>query len=331
MASSELTDQEKTQRNEANDNTEPNEGAENIINLVAARKLCDLKPKFMYNCLLVGVLISYGLAGGFVFKTFEAAPIDFEEKTEAIKATPSAEDLLNELLKTQNKNTEPFDEEWRRFAIAKIDEFVDVKTKAGQVELNPVEWSFADSWLFACTIFTTIGYGNIAPLSIKGRFFCMLFATIGIPLFSVVAGSLASFIMDLTRTLHAEYHRRKRRAQSAQQKKDDTSSPDVEGEVPELEITLKHVAMVCFGYLCLGSMFFSLGEGWSLFESFYYCFITLSTVGLGDYVPGHVHHTSLFGVYILVGLVLLIMLFGALEEVITKHCQKIKDKLKVVD
>lgn len=57
----------------------------------------------------------------------------------------------------------------------------------------------------------------------------------------------------------------------------------------------------------------------------------LLSLGLGDYVPGHVHHTSLFGMYILFGLVLLIMLFGALEEVIAKHCQKIKDKLKVVD
>lgn len=160
MASSELADKEKTQTNEGNDNKEPNEEAEDIINLVATRKLGDLKPKFMYNCLLVGVLILYGLLGGFIFKTFEAAPIGFEDKTETLKASPNAEELLNELLKDQNKKTESFDEEWRRFAIAKIDEFVNMKTNAGQVE-NPVEWSFADSWLFACTIFTTIGEKNL--------------------------------------------------------------------------------------------------------------------------------------------------------------------------
>ncbi|KAJ7357423.1 stabilization of membrane putative [Desmophyllum pertusum] len=59
---------------------------------------------------------------------------------------------------------------------------------------NPAEGSLADSWLFACTIFTTIGYGNIVPVSMCGRIFCILYAFIGIPLFTVVASNLASLI-----------------------------------------------------------------------------------------------------------------------------------------
>lgn len=162
MASSEVADKEKIQRNEANDDREPNEEADEIT-LASTRKLCDLKPKFMYNFLLVGVLISYGLLGGLIFKTFETAPIGFEEQSETIKASTNTEELLKELLKDNNKNTESFDEEWRRFAIAKIDEFVNMKTNAEQVE-NPVKWNFADSWLFACTIFTTIGEKPFAYL-----------------------------------------------------------------------------------------------------------------------------------------------------------------------
>ena len=39
-----------------------------------------------------------------------------------------------------------------------------------------------------------LGYGNIAPVSTMGRIFCILYGLVGIPLFSVVASSLASLI-----------------------------------------------------------------------------------------------------------------------------------------
>ena len=32
-------------------------------------------------------------------------------------------------------------------------------------------------------------------------------------------------------------------------------------------------------YLAAGTVLFSLWEEWSLFESFYYCFMTLTTIG----------------------------------------------------
>lgn len=40
-------------------------------------------------------------------------------------------------------------------------------------------------------------------------------------------------------------------------------------------------------YIIIGSVIFSFWEGWSLIEAVYFTFITLSTTGLGDYVPGY--------------------------------------------
>lgn len=42
-------------------------------------------------------------------------------------------------------------------------------------------------------------------------------------------------------------------------------------------------------------MFFSHVEGWSFREGFYFAFVTLSTIGFGDYVVGEDGITGLSG------------------------------------
>ncbi|VDK62434.1 unnamed protein product, partial [Cylicostephanus goldi] len=43
---------------------------------------------------------------------------------------------------------------------------------------------------------------------------------------------------------------------------------------------------IVFAFISGGAVLFSWWEGWNPFDGAYYCFITLSTIGFGDIVPG---------------------------------------------
>ncbi|XP_069507448.1 potassium channel subfamily K member 9-like isoform X2 [Ambystoma mexicanum] len=130
------------------------------------------------------------------------------------------------------------------------------------------QWRFAGSFYFAITVITTIGYGHAAPGTDAGKVFCMFYAVLGIPLTLVMFQSLGermnTFVRFLLKKLKKCFHMRK------------------------TEVSMENMVFVgflsCIGTLCIGAAAFSYFEGWTFFHSYYYCFITLTTIGFGDFV-----------------------------------------------
>ncbi|XP_010882904.1 potassium channel subfamily K member 5-like [Esox lucius] len=130
-------------------------------------------------------------------------------------------------------------------------------------------WDWTNSVVFAATIVTTIGYGNVAPKTSGGRIFCILYGLCGIPLCLTWISELGSFFGD----------RAKRLGQVLTHK----------------GFSVKNVQLICTALFLLWGLlvhlvippfvFMSL-EGWSYLEGLYFSFITLTTVGFGDYVAG---------------------------------------------
>jgi hypothetical protein len=52
----------------------------------------------------------------------------------------------------------------------------------------------------------------------------------------------------------------------------------------KFDFSLTVTAVLIFLYLTFGAILYSNFAGWSLFDGYYYCFITLSLVGFGDLV-----------------------------------------------
>lgn len=113
-----------------------------------------------------------------------------------------------------------------------------------------------------------IGYGHSTPVTIGGKAFCMVYAMIGIPLGLVMFQSIGERLNKFASVVI----RRAKKYLKCQKT-----------EATEMNLMLA-TGMLSSIIITTGAAVFSRYEGWSYFDSFYYCFVTLTTIGFGDYV-----------------------------------------------
>ncbi|KAM8919919.1 potassium channel subfamily K member 15 [Lycaon pictus] len=130
------------------------------------------------------------------------------------------------------------------------------------------QWKFAGSFYFAITVITTIGYGHAAPGTDSGKVFCMFYALLGIPLTLVTFQSLGERLNALVRRLLLAA----KRCLGLRRPRVSPENMVVAG------------LLGCAATLALGAAAFAHFEGWTFFHAYYYCFITLTTIGFGDFV-----------------------------------------------
>lgn len=120
---------------------------------------------------------------------------------------------------------------------------------------NP--WTLAGSSFFTISILTTIGYGSFTPMTKSGQLvvlFCSLPAIYVTLLFG--RKNIWMFKAGLCRTHYESV-----------------------GMIIFFSVVLLAIFMVGAGWIM------SESEGWTLMESIYFCWVSSSTIGFGDYVP----------------------------------------------
>ncbi|KAK9303396.1 hypothetical protein QLX08_004888 [Tetragonisca angustula] len=167
-------------------------------------------------------------------------------------------------------------------------------------DLPPIateRWSVLQAVFFASTVLTTIGYGNVVPSTNGGRMFCILFAFVGIPLTLIViadwgklfAGGVVKIGLTLKSKLPSSF----------------SFSCVPTNLAGRRSLGAFAAIILLFLYLACGAGMFMLWEDdWNFFDGFYFCFVTMTTIGFGDLVPKKPKYTLLCTLYILVGLAL---------------------------
>lgn len=177
-------------------------------------------------------------------------------------------------------------------------------------------WDYGNSVFFAMTAVTTIGYGNQSPATSGGRAFIVVFALIGIPFCAVFLSGIGDKIAGLTK--------------SFQDRKFSKNHDVAEHRLKALIIPLTGFILLVF----IPAGIFTATEDWSYAESLYYCVITLTTIGFGDYVIGteevdfRIGYRLLTLIWIVLGLAYIASLISQAQAEYTKIAEKADSKIE---
>ncbi|XP_003738083.1 potassium channel subfamily K member 15 [Galendromus occidentalis] len=300
-------------------------------------------------CLLV---VAYAVGGAFLFKSIEAEKETINRQQVRVSRSHCLDDMFNI---TERLNV--FERaRWIRAVESRLRKYEEDVVKAvrdngydGNDSDQPVQWTFSGALLYCITVITTIGYGHIAPKTNEGKVVTILYALVGIPLMLLCLSNIGNVLAGSFRFAYSKMCCLciiPPQPRSMLPNGFEGSSPNSVSVAPA-RIPVCLVMLFVASYICVGAVIFSKWEGWTILNGAYFCFITLSTIGFGDYVPGQ----STFGfdpttntlqdrdaqlkliiccLYLIMGLAIIAMSFNLVQEEVILKCKDVARHLRLL-
>ena len=269
----------------------------------------------VYTILLIGWLVG----GAFVFKYLEQGQQNENIQTPPIN-TVSFDNIADINDFTKNKSISIVNVSvtlLNGIQMLKIDYYDKSKSDFNE------KWNFAGSLFFCISTLATIGYGSLFPITKLGKLICVIYALVGMPIFIVVAAELRRCFVNLIckyLVFNCGQSNRNRWKRAI-------------GSIFVVSFSFTATFIIAPAFL------FSWVEGWSLLESLYFGFISLTSIGFGDFIAGMSDNRKYFSgfiqnkywqdfflqmyriflsCYLFFGLIFAASLFGTVQEFLTR-------------
>lgn len=115
--------------------------------------------------------------------------------------------------------------------------------------------------------------------------------------------------------------------QNKEEKESKMSAADFEVD-DEFNLPISVAITVLLVYIFLGAIMYWIWESWEFFTAFYFVFISLSTIGFGDYVPVHNLCMIMSVAYLIFGLALMTMCINVVQLKLTETFSIASAKLR---
>ena len=160
-----------------------------LIKIIEALK--HFSEKWFSHVLLLLFLASYACLGAYIFISFEATNEQWEKQLiidTRSRIVNSSYDLAHD-----NSREDYFD-----LFRARFEEYERLLNKvcASGMTSSSLEnqWTFWGALFYSMTVFTTIGYGHLTPITFAGRVATMVYAIFGIPILLMVLADLGKLL-----------------------------------------------------------------------------------------------------------------------------------------
>jgi len=333
-------------------------------NTEKAKDCCRAFTAFVFsNVGIIALFLGYAIVGAIVFQKIEGEN-ELRSKYRVVNLRRRTAQQLWNITRQFNVM---FEGNWTDMVNSEILEFQERIVAAvgegydGHADASS-QWTFSGGFLYSLTVMTTIGYGNIAPRTDMGKIVTTFYTCVGFPLFLLYLSNIGSVLAHSFKWLYAKLCRcqparppppeqvpdpslehsldeaedqwrdeltsSRSRSQAGSSETSSTASEPSQVDLSTVTVPISMCLIIMAVYICGGAMFFAKLEDWDFLTSCYFCFISLSTIGFGDYVPGSSFRLDsasvetgfvLTSMYLMLGMAIIAMCFNLMqEEVIQK-------------
>ncbi|KAL2789603.1 potassium channel subfamily K member 13 [Daubentonia madagascariensis] len=213
-------------------------------------------------------------------------------------------------------------------------------TRAGiRVDNVRPRWDFTGAFYFVGTVVSTIGFGMTTPATVGGKIFLIFYGLVGcsstILFFNLFLERLITVIAYIMKSCHQRQLRRRGALPRESPRGPGKGEADgLAGWKPSVYYVMLILCTASVLISCGASAMYTPVEGWSYFDSLYFCFVAFSTIGFGDLVSSQNAQYERQGLYrfanfvfILMGVCCIYSLFNVISILIKQSVNRLLRKM----